>query len=58
MPFALGRAADEEVVDVAGLVLRQLDELAEAELCVARGGLAAPRVHSSSCGRKMRSKPA
>ena len=32
---ALGRAADEEVVDVARLVLRDLHELAEAELGVA-----------------------
>ena len=37
---ALGRAADEQVVDVAGLVLRQLDELAEPELGVASGDLA------------------
>ena len=33
---ALARAADEEVVDVARLVLRQLHELAEPELGVAR----------------------
>src|SRR5262249_44708343 len=30
--LALARTADEEVVDVAGLVLRQFDELAEPEL--------------------------
>ena len=38
---ALGRADDVHVVDVAGLVGRQLAELAEPELLVARGGLAA-----------------
>jgi hypothetical protein len=36
---ALRRAADEEVVDVAGLVLRKVDEIAETELRVPRGGL-------------------
>ena len=39
-----GERHDEQVVDVTGLVLRQLDELAETELGVARGGLAAPAV--------------
>ncbi len=38
---ALGRAADEEVVDVARLVDRKLAQLAEPELRVARRGLAA-----------------
>jgi hypothetical protein len=44
---ALRRTAYEEVVDVAGLVLRQVDELAEPELGVPRGSLApaaVPRV--------------
>ena len=40
---ALGRAADEEVVHVAGLVDRDLAELAQAQLGVARGRLAARR---------------
>src|SRR6185437_5784064 len=40
----LGRAADEQVVDVAGLVPRQVDELAETELCVARRSIAAAAV--------------
>ena len=40
---ALARAADEEVVDVARLVLRDLHELAEAELGVA-GGRGAARL--------------
>ena len=43
-PVARGRAADEEVVDVAVLVERQIDELAEAELGVPRGSLAATAV--------------
>src|SRR5579862_1432049 len=43
-PVPLRRAADEEVVDVAGLVLRNVDELAEAELGVARRGGAAALV--------------
>ncbi len=52
---ALRRAADEEVVDVAGLVLRQLDELAEAELGVACGRLAAAAVPARRrCVRKSR----
>src|SRR5207302_430782 len=34
------RPADEQVVDVAGLVRRQVDELAEPELGIPRGGLA------------------
>ena len=41
---ARGRAADEEVVDVTVLVLRQLDEIAEAELGVARGSFAAAAI--------------
>ena len=40
-PVALGRAHGVHVVDVAGLVLRQLRDLAEAELGVERGRLAA-----------------
>src|SRR5207237_2611354 len=39
-PCPLGRADDVHVVDVAGFVLRQFAELAEAELGVARGGFA------------------
>ena len=41
---ALARAADEEVVDVARLVLRDLHELAQTELGVARSGGATPFV--------------
>src|SRR5205085_2562274 len=37
---ALGRTADEEVVDVAGILRGQLDQLAEAELRVPRRRLA------------------
>src|SRR3954447_6883433 len=33
-PVALGRAADEQVVDVAGLVLGHLDEVAQPERAV------------------------
>jgi hypothetical protein len=39
---ALRRAADEEVIDVSRLVGRQLDQVAEAEFGVARGGLPPP----------------
>ena len=38
---ALGAARAEEVVDVAGLVLGQLEQLAQAQLGVARSRLAA-----------------
>ena len=57
---ALARAADEEVVDVARLVLRDLDELAEAELGVA-GGRGAARLRSSPrapAGRCAGTRPA
>src|SRR5437870_5725944 len=46
-PVALGRATDEQVVDMARLVLGQIEGGVETELGVASGGLAAksdPRV--------------
>ena len=43
-PLALGGAHDVEVVDVRAVVGRQLDELAEPELGIPRGRLAALRV--------------
>ena len=46
-PVALGRAHDVHVVDVPGRRRRQLADLPETELGVARGRLAAGRVHSS-----------
>src|SRR4051794_20344194 len=39
-PVALGRTADEQVVDMAGLVGREVAQLAEAELVVAGRRLA------------------
>ena len=44
---ALGGSHDVDVVDVARLVLRELADLAQPELPVARCRLAAERFHSS-----------
>src|SRR5207248_955974 len=49
---ALRRPADEEVIDVAGLVVRQVDELAEPELGVAGSGLAAAAVPRVELGEE------
>ncbi len=59
-PVALGRADAVHVVDVARLVGRELDDLAEPELRVPRGGLAAQPVPpvDAAAGRCGASRPA
>ena len=58
MRRALRRADDVHVVDVARLVERQLDSVAEAELGVASGASRRPAFQPARWGRKTRSAAA